>query len=93
MNVWLLVAIVVLTISELAAVVLITLFGPKDQTGSLIAVLIGIVGPIVASLVAVVHAVSASADASAARVQAKDAQQRVDQVQQSIRDSGQEART
>jgi len=93
MNVWLLVAIVVLTISELAAVVLIALFGPKDETGSLVAVLIGIVGPIVASLVAVVHAVSASADASAAKTEARAAQKRMDQVQQTIRDPNQEIRT
>lgn len=86
MNVALLVAIVVLTVAELAAVVAITLWGPKDQTSSLIAVLIGIVGPIVASLVAVVHAVSASADASAAKSEAKAAHQRVDQVQQTMRD-------
>lgn len=74
MNLALLAAIVVLTVAELVAVVVVSLWGPHDQTSALIAVLIGIVGPIVASLVAVVHAASASAEAKAAT-------QRVDQVE------------
>jgi len=93
MNVWLLIAIVVLTLGELGAVVAIGLFGPQGETSSLVAVLVGIVGPIVASLVAVVHAASASAEATAAKTEARAAQKRMDQVQHTIRDPNQEIRT
>lgn len=83
----LLTAIVLLTVVEIAAVVAITLWGPHGETGTSIEVLIGMVGPIVASLVALVHgsdartqAAQAQTEAQKAHVQSQAAQQRVDQV-------------
>jgi len=51
-NTVLLVVIAVLTVAELAAAVAIVLAGPKGQTTDLIAIVTGIVGPVVTSLLA-----------------------------------------
>lgn len=66
----LLLAIVALTVVEIAAVVLVMLFGPHDQTTALVGVLIGIMGPVVASLLALWHA-------AGAKVAARNAEQLV----------------
>jgi uncharacterized membrane protein YeaQ/YmgE (transglycosylase-associated protein family) len=55
----LLAAIVALTVCEIAGVVLVMVFGPRDQATVLTGVLVGIVGPVVASLLAVWHAADA----------------------------------
>jgi hypothetical protein len=66
MDIALVAAVVVLTVAELAAVVLILIFGPHGQTTDLVAILTGIVGPVVTSLVALVMAAHAKAMAEQA---------------------------
>lgn len=68
-------AIVALTLAELATVLVISLYGARDQTMTLVGILIGIVGPVVASLVAVVVSASAHAKAEAAETKADQVQQ------------------
>lgn len=80
MEAWLLAAIVGLTLVEVGAVVAVSVFAPHDQTSSLVAILIGIVGPIVGSMVALVQSFYAHARASDAQQTAQRANQRVDQV-------------
>lgn len=53
-----LLAIIALTVTELAAVVAVMLFGHGEQT-ALIATLVGIVGPVVASLMALFNSSAA----------------------------------
>lgn len=88
-------AIVVLTVAELAAVLVISLYGAKDQTTILVGILVGIVGPVVASLVAVVTSASAHAKAGAAETKADAAQttadaaqSKADQVEQTVNSEG-----
>lgn len=80
----LLAAITALTLGEIGAVVSITIWGPHDQTSTSIEVLIGMVGPIVASLVAVVHGSNAQAQAAQAQTQAAQAQAHADQAHQRV---------
>lgn len=88
MQLALLAAIVVLALGEMAAVVVLTLWGAHDQTATSIEILIGMIGPIVASLAALVHgsdaraqAAQAQTQAQAAQGQAEAAQHRIDQVE------------
>lgn len=70
----LLIAIVALTMAEMAAVVLVMLLGPRDQSTALAGVLIGIVGPVVTSLLAIWHAVGAKQAAQAAQEAVRNGQ-------------------
>jgi hypothetical protein len=76
----LLISVVTLTVVELAAVVVISVFGPKDTTTALVAVLVGIVGPVVTSLVALVRAGEADAKSNTATAQAEKATERANQA-------------
>jgi hypothetical protein len=80
-------AIVALTVAELAAVLVIALYGPRDQTTTLLAVLIGIVGPTLASLVAVVTSAAAHTRAGVAEGKADQAQASADDAQASADDA------
>lgn len=73
MDLALVAAVVVLTLAELGAVVVILIAGPHGQTTDLVAILTGIVGPIVTSLVALVMA-------SHAKTMAEQAHAKVDEL-------------